>query len=139
MEGQSEVAGLVAQIKSEYQAAKLGLSGLAQGTSQHSFITRRMERIAELHAELRGLVDDETMRVINEQLDQDENDPELVAIATELQETAAYAIDPAKLREAFTQQVDAIPVDPAFKEELREKLMHQMTELQEGGDAVESL
>ena len=74
---QSEVARLLAQINSEYEAARQGLSGLAQGMGQHSFITKRMEQIAELHSQLRNLVGDEAMALINLELDQ----------ATETEET----------------------------------------------------
>lgn len=69
-EQKSEVARLLAQISSEYEAAQQGLSGLAQGTSQHRFITKRMEHIAELHLQLRHLVGDEAMALINLMLDQ---------------------------------------------------------------------
>lgn len=68
-EQRSEVARLLAQINREYEAAQLGLSGLAQGISQHRFITIRMERIGELHAQLRNLVGDEAMALITAQLD----------------------------------------------------------------------
>ncbi len=66
----SEVARLLAQINSEYEAARQGLSGLAQGISQHRFITKRMEQIAELHSQLRELVGDEAMLLITQELDQ---------------------------------------------------------------------
>jgi len=69
-EQKSEVARLLAQISSEYEAAQQGLSGLAQGTSQHRFITKRMEHIAELHLQLRNLVGDEAMALIDLTLDQ---------------------------------------------------------------------
>jgi hypothetical protein len=68
-EQRSEVAYLLAQISSEYEAAKQGLSGLALGTSQHQFITRRMERMGELHSQLHSLVGDEAMALIAVQLD----------------------------------------------------------------------
>ena len=68
-EQNSEVARLLAQINSEYEAARQGLSGLAQGIGQHRFITKRMEQIAELHAQLRNLVGDEAMALITSQLD----------------------------------------------------------------------
>lgn len=68
-EQRSEVAYLLAQISSEYEAAKQGLSGLALGASQHQFITRRMERLGELHSQLHGLVGDEAMALIAVQLD----------------------------------------------------------------------
>jgi hypothetical protein len=65
----SEVARLLAQINSEYEAARQGLSGLAQGIGQHRFITKRMEQIAELHTQLRNLVGDDAMALITSQLD----------------------------------------------------------------------
>ncbi len=69
-EHNSEVARLLAQINSEYEAAQQGLSGLAQGASQHRFITKRMEQIAELHTQLRNLVGDEAMALITHRLDE---------------------------------------------------------------------
>ena len=49
---QSEVARLLQQITQEYEAATLGLTGLAYGTSQHAFITARMENMSCLREEL---------------------------------------------------------------------------------------
>jgi hypothetical protein len=66
----SEVERLLAQINSEYEAARQGLSGLAQGIGQHRFITKRMEQIAELHSQLRELVGDEAMVLITQELEQ---------------------------------------------------------------------
>ena len=71
-EQQSEVARLLAQINQEYEAARQGLSGLAQGIGQHRFITKRMEQIAELHSQLRNLVGDEAMVLITRELDPDD-------------------------------------------------------------------
>jgi hypothetical protein len=68
-EQNSEVARLLAQINNEYEAARRGLSGLAQGIGQHRFITKRMEQIAELHSQLRDLVGDEAMMLITQELD----------------------------------------------------------------------
>ena len=65
----SEVACLLAQIRHEYEAAQQGLSGLAQGISEHQFITRRMERIGELHSQLHSIVGNEAMALISFQLD----------------------------------------------------------------------
>jgi hypothetical protein len=67
---QSEVARLLTEIQEEYNSARLGLSGLAQGTSQHLFITRRMENIGKLHQNLGALVggEDEAMAMICEHL-----------------------------------------------------------------------
>jgi hypothetical protein len=69
-EQRSEVVRLLTQIDSEYEAAQRGLSGLAQGISKHQFITRRMERIGELHSQLHSLVGDEAMALIAAQVDQ---------------------------------------------------------------------
>jgi hypothetical protein len=66
----SEVARLLAQINGEYEAARQGLSGLAQGIGQHRFITKRMERIGELHMELRDIVGDEAMAMITRELEE---------------------------------------------------------------------
>jgi hypothetical protein len=52
----SEVARILSQIREEYESAKLGLSGLAQGTSKHDFITIKMENMGKLHLELEGLI-----------------------------------------------------------------------------------
>jgi hypothetical protein len=65
----SEVARLLAQIRNEYEAAHQGLSGLAQGSSQHQFITKRMERIGELHSQLHEILGDEAMALIARQLE----------------------------------------------------------------------
>ncbi len=64
----SEVARLLAQIDDEYEAAKSGLTGLAQGVSQHSFINARMEQVSRLHLQLRALVGDEAIRMIDARL-----------------------------------------------------------------------
>jgi hypothetical protein len=65
---QSEVRRLLEQIDAEYAAAKRGLTGLAQGVSQHEFITKRMERVSELHSELSEIVGsrEEAMRLMVE-------------------------------------------------------------------------
>ncbi|MBV9019227.1 MAG: hypothetical protein JO125_07120 [Chloroflexi bacterium] len=55
-ENKSEVARLMQQITLEYQAAKLGLSGLASGTATHAFITAKMERMSQHHEALSRLV-----------------------------------------------------------------------------------
>jgi hypothetical protein len=52
----SEVARLLACIQSEYQSAQQGLFGLASGTSQHTFITQRMENMGRYHQDLQNLV-----------------------------------------------------------------------------------
>jgi hypothetical protein len=51
-ESKSEVARLLRQIELEYEAASRGLSGFAQGTSQHAFITKKMENMSLMRDEL---------------------------------------------------------------------------------------
>lgn len=53
---QSEVARIRAQIAEEYEAARRGLTGLASGPARHNFITRKMERLGQLHQELGQVV-----------------------------------------------------------------------------------
>jgi hypothetical protein len=55
-EQNSEVTRLLAQIRAEYEAAQLGLSGLASGTSRHEFVTKKMEQMGKLHEKLKTLV-----------------------------------------------------------------------------------
>jgi uncharacterized protein YoaH (UPF0181 family) len=43
----SEVARMRQHIAAEYLSAQLGLFGLAEGTTRHSFITTKMERMGE--------------------------------------------------------------------------------------------
>jgi len=72
----SEVARLLAQIDSEYEAARAGLSGLSQGSSQHRFITHRMEIIADFHTQLQALVGEErAMELMSVHLDTIEEQP----------------------------------------------------------------
>jgi hypothetical protein len=52
---QSEIARLRAQIQAESESAYQGLHGLSQGSAKHEFITARMERIGELHEELKKI------------------------------------------------------------------------------------
>jgi hypothetical protein len=69
-EGQSEVARLLTQIEQDYIAAQNGMTGLAQGTARHSFITARMEHLGELHEELQKLAGEQAMPMIIRALDQ---------------------------------------------------------------------
>jgi len=66
----SEVAQMRQQVAAEYLSAKLGLSGLAYGTSRHRFITTRMERMGETLETLSHVVGskDEAMQIIAETL-----------------------------------------------------------------------
>ena len=66
--GQSEVAHLLQQIDLEYSAARAALTGLACGTTQHEFITARMEHMGQLHGQLQSLVGDIAIAMIAEQL-----------------------------------------------------------------------
>lgn len=67
-ENHSEVARLLAQIGMEYEAAQRGLTGLASGTSNHQFITARMERISDLHTSLQVLVGESATALLAEHL-----------------------------------------------------------------------
>jgi len=67
-EQRSEVARLLSQISEEYEAAQRGLTGLGSGTSQHAFITARMENMGQLHGQLQSLVGDIAIAMIAEQL-----------------------------------------------------------------------
>jgi hypothetical protein len=64
----SEVARILTQICDEYEAARQGLTGLSYGSSQHEFITARMEHMDQLHTELHDLVGDVAIAMIAEQL-----------------------------------------------------------------------
>lgn len=55
----SDVQRLLRTIDLEYQAAQLGLTGVALGTSLHQFISARMERIGMCRDELAELIGDE--------------------------------------------------------------------------------
>ena len=52
----SEVACLLQQISLEFEAARLGLTGLAFGTAQHTFINAKMERAAIYQEQLAEVV-----------------------------------------------------------------------------------
>ena len=67
-EQRSEVARLLSQISVEYEAAKRGMTGLAYGTSQHEFITTRMEHMGQLHNQLQMLVGDLAIAMVADQL-----------------------------------------------------------------------
>jgi len=68
--GQSEIAHLLQQIDLEYNAARAALTGLACGTTQHEFITARMERMSFYHEELSQRVGgQEAARLLVERLE----------------------------------------------------------------------
>jgi hypothetical protein len=68
-EPRSEVARLLSQISAEYEAAQRGLSGFAYGTSQHEFITARMEHMGQLHNQLQLIVGDAAIAMVLDTLD----------------------------------------------------------------------
>jgi hypothetical protein len=66
----SEVTLLRQQIRAEYEAAQLGLYGLAEGTARHAFITRKMENMAGCCARLKQLVgENEAAKILVETLE----------------------------------------------------------------------
>jgi hypothetical protein len=67
----SAVKRLLEIIDLEYRAAQQGLYGLAAGTSQHDFITKRMEGIEHMRERVIDLVgdEDEANRMVMEQLE----------------------------------------------------------------------
>ncbi|GHP00060.1 hypothetical protein KSF_101070 [Reticulibacter mediterranei] len=56
LERSSEVAQLRQRILLEYEAAQRGLTGTAQGTTRHAFITKRLENMSAYHQVLKQLV-----------------------------------------------------------------------------------
>lgn len=64
----SEVARLLTQISSEYEAAHRGLDGIAQGVSKHAFIMARMKRVGHLHNELRSIVGEASIALVADTL-----------------------------------------------------------------------
>lgn len=64
----SEVARLLTQISSEYEAAQRGLNAFAQGTSKHEFIMARMRRVGDLHNQLRTIVGESAIALVADTL-----------------------------------------------------------------------
>jgi hypothetical protein len=63
----SEVAHIQQRIQEEYEAAQAGLFGLAQGVSQHQFISQKMEHMYTYHKQLVTLVgSEEAAKIISE-------------------------------------------------------------------------
>lgn len=48
----SEVARLREQVEQEYRAMMLGMTGLAEGSAMHAFISARMARVEGYHNKL---------------------------------------------------------------------------------------
>lgn len=65
---QSEVARILAQIESEYVAARRGLTGFAE-SAKHAAITARMEHMGLLHQDLQAIVGNDAIRLIAERLE----------------------------------------------------------------------
>jgi hypothetical protein len=65
---QSKIAQLKQQIIAEYEAAERGLQGLAYGTTQHRFITARMETIAQCCQRLREVAGEQETHKIMQSL-----------------------------------------------------------------------
>lgn len=53
---QSEVARLRRKLDEEAESARLGLQGLASGTSKHEFLREKMDRFGAIADELRKVV-----------------------------------------------------------------------------------
>lgn len=66
----SEVARLLAQISTEYEAARRGLGDFAYGMSKHEFITARMEHMGRLHSQLQSIVGESAIALIADTLNQ---------------------------------------------------------------------
>lgn len=72
----SEVAWRLEQIKQQYEAAQRGLSGLAQGSARHMFISARMQSMGRIHEELQRLVGPEqAIRLVAEALQEHAGSP----------------------------------------------------------------
>jgi len=56
LERGSEVTQLRQRMRLEYEAAQRGVTGTAQGTTQHAFITKRLENMSNYHQVLKQLV-----------------------------------------------------------------------------------
>jgi hypothetical protein len=69
MTGHSEIARMRQQIATEYLAAQLGLSGLAEGASRHQFITARTERIGALYQQLEAVAGDQAIALVAEAIE----------------------------------------------------------------------
>lgn len=64
----SEVARLLGQICSEYEAARRGLGAFACGASKHEFIMARMKRMGHLHTQLQSIVGESAIALIADTL-----------------------------------------------------------------------
>ena len=66
-ENKSEVARLLKQIDLAFEAAQLGMSGLAQGAARHDFIKAKLDQVGVFEAQLAAHVGiDEANRLVCE-------------------------------------------------------------------------
>jgi hypothetical protein len=73
---ESELRALLNQIDAEYQSAMRAVRSFAYGTSQHRFITWRMERMRLLQELIADRVGEtEASRLVSEQLDKSAQTP----------------------------------------------------------------
>jgi hypothetical protein len=64
---QSDVARLRKQLNDECESARLGLQGLAAGTSKHEFLREKMNRLGQIASDLQKIVGpDEAIRILSE-------------------------------------------------------------------------
>jgi len=67
---ENEVARLTQQIALEFQAAQMGISGLAQGTVTYEFIATKLERMIAHHEKVKRLVGEpEAIKLLAETLE----------------------------------------------------------------------
>jgi hypothetical protein len=67
----SEVAQLRQRMFLEYEAAQQGLTGTAQGTTQHAFITKRLENMAAHYQVLKQVAGEQgAIEILAEVLEQ---------------------------------------------------------------------
>jgi hypothetical protein len=95
----SNVTRIQKEIELAYLAGRWGLSGLASGTSQHRFITARMERIEEGRQELQAIVGDQAIAIVSDTLSNLPEEPTRYHIQSVLQhelgdtEATAHLLD----------------------------------------------
>ena len=67
---QSEVALLMARIRSEYESCQQALHSFAQGTAKHEFMTAKTERMAQSIEELRQIAGDDVVKQVLTTIDE---------------------------------------------------------------------
>jgi hypothetical protein len=56
---QSEVARVKAEFELQNAAAQYALNGMSLGVAKHSFITSKLDRMGELHEEMKKIIGEE--------------------------------------------------------------------------------